>query len=307
MMKATLLDYDTHDADLMVVNAARVSFDKAKTAETFDTEADGKLIRYLAKHGHWTPLAQPRFTFSFDVPIGQDLMPLVFWANDSPGAVLWPAGKANQLLISNSLWGWLTNPPPGIDYDVLNDIRSFAPLSYDAIRTGPGIPFCHREDGDLGLYNPVWWPDPSVSLLLDLPIFVARQLMRSNVGVVYNEVSRRYVDTPPEFWRPDTWRGRPQGSIKQGSGDDLESAAGATCSAWADSAVIHCLHSWSIAKTVAAPEQARTMLPVSMMTKVFATFTNDALERVLRLREDPHAQKEIQELAALIRTAVDNG
>jgi len=302
MMKATLIDCAHDEADLTVVNAARVSFDKAKTMETFDTEADGKLIRYLAKHGHWTPLAQPRFTFSFTVPIGQDLMPLVFWANDSPGADIAPGNGEYELFISNSLWGWLSNPPPGIDFDVLGMIRGFAPLSYDAVRVGPGIPF--GEDSGMRLKHPIWWPDPSVSLLLEMPIFVARQLMRSNVGVVYNEVSRRYVDAAPEFWRPKAWRGRPQGSIKQGSGDDVDRGQQERCNGWSEAALTQSLMSWGIIKDVVAPEQARTMLPVSMMTKVFATFTPDALERVLRLREDPHAQKEIQELAALIRTAV---
>lgn len=52
--------------DLMVVNAARVSFGKWKT--TFD-EADAKLIRYLATHGHWTPFAHPQLQFRLTLPL----------------------------------------------------------------------------------------------------------------------------------------------------------------------------------------------------------------------------------------------
>ena len=34
------------------------------------------------------------------------------------------------------------------------------------------------------------------------PIFVARQLGKHQVGMVWNEVSRRYVDSDPRFYRP---------------------------------------------------------------------------------------------------------
>ena len=42
------------------------------------------------------------------------------------------------------------------------------------------------------------------------PVFVARQLVKHQVGLVWNEVSRRYVDFPPELYKPDNWRGKPQ-------------------------------------------------------------------------------------------------
>ena len=40
------------------------------------------------------------------------------------------------------------------------------------------------------------------------PIFVARQLVKHKY-LRWNEVSRRYVDSKPEFYKPDVWRGRP--------------------------------------------------------------------------------------------------
>lgn len=52
--------------DLMVVNAARVSF--FKESKEFG-EADGKLIKYLASHGHWTPFAHPQITLRIKAPI----------------------------------------------------------------------------------------------------------------------------------------------------------------------------------------------------------------------------------------------
>jgi thymidylate synthase (FAD) len=52
--------------DLMVVNAARVSFNKKSTQLT---DKDAKLISYLAKHKHWTPFAHPQITLHIKAPI----------------------------------------------------------------------------------------------------------------------------------------------------------------------------------------------------------------------------------------------
>lgn len=48
------------------------------------------------------------------------------------------------------------------------------------------------------------------------PIFVARQLAKHQVGFSWNEVSRRYVDSEPEFYKPDRWRLKAD-NVKQGS------------------------------------------------------------------------------------------
>ena len=51
------------------------------------------------------------------------------------------------------------------------------------------------------------------------PIFVARQLVKHQVGLVWNEVSRRYVDDEPEFYIPRKWRLK-RDNKKQGSSDE---------------------------------------------------------------------------------------
>jgi thymidylate synthase (FAD) len=52
--------------DLTVVNAARVSFSKQKSE--LDS-SDIRLIKYLAKHNHYTPFAQPHLRFRIRMPI----------------------------------------------------------------------------------------------------------------------------------------------------------------------------------------------------------------------------------------------
>ena len=59
----------------------------------------------------------------------------------------------------------------------------------------------------------------AITLHLKMPIFVARQIMKHTTGIEYNEVSRRYVDSEPEFYVPDVWRKKAD-NVKQGSSDE---------------------------------------------------------------------------------------
>lgn len=63
-MNVTLIDF--MGSDLSVVNAARVSFGKAKDALD---DADRKLISYLARHEHWSPFAHTALQFRITAPI----------------------------------------------------------------------------------------------------------------------------------------------------------------------------------------------------------------------------------------------
>ena len=127
------------------------------------------------------------------------------------------------------------------------------------------------------------------------PIFVARQLVKHQVGLVWNEVSRRYVDFPPEIYKPDAWRGRPKNS-KQGSDGEVE--LGPTLDHNMEMTMQSCLilYNAMIDKGV-APEQARMVLPQSMMTEWYWSGTLYAFARVCNLRCKPDTQKETQEVA----------
>lgn len=149
--------------------------------------------------------------------------------------------------------------------------------------------------------NNHWTPFSHVMITMreTVPIFVARQRFKHMVGFTYNEVSRRYVDSPPEFFIPDVWRKAPE-NRKQGSEDkpalhsdelrqvedryeDLLSRAEE-------------LYKDMVSMNV-APEQARMVLPQSMYTSYYVTGSLAAWARAYKLRIDPHAQKEIQDLA----------
>ena len=109
------------------------------------------------------------------------------------------------------------------------------------------------------------------------PIFVARQLVKHSF-LRWNEVSRRYVDDEPEFYTPDTWRGR-SADKKQGSDGVVESNANMLY--YNDKALG--LYNQLLDEGV-APEQARMVLPQSTMTEWWWSGSLDALARMCKLR-----------------------
>ena len=129
-----------------------------------------------------------------------------------------------------------------------------------------------------------------------VPIFVARQRFKHAVGFAYNEVSRRYVDDTPEFHVPESWRSRPVGGIKQGSAgthlsNDYHRGNYAGFIEAAQS-----LYENMIEDGV-APEQARMVLPQSMLTTYWVTGSLYAWANAYIQRSDAHAQVEIQDMA----------
>lgn len=154
----------------------------------------------------------------------------------------------------------------------------------------------------------------SVQLRVKAPIFVARQLVKHQVGGVWNEVSRRYVDSEPEFWFPEVWRGRPEGSIKQGSsgvvknvrfhdanGSGVEYQVGPTVQNF----ITHSLGIYEdLLDGGVAPEQARMVLPQNMQTEWIWTGSLMFWCRVCRERLAPGAQAETREIAEQIAEIV---
>lgn len=143
-----------------------------------------------------------------------------------------------------------------------------------------------------------WTPfsHPQITMREEVPIFVARQRFKHMVGFTYNEVSRRYVDDKPEFFEPEVWRSRPDGSVKQGSGDTHQYTEYYSNKLAAHHHDCERLYNEMI-KDGVAPEQARMVLPQNMYTSYYVTGSLAAWARAYKQRIDTHAQKEIQDLA----------
>lgn len=144
-----------------------------------------------------------------------------------------------------------------------------------------------------------WTPfsHPQITLREEVPIFVARQRFKHMVGFTYNEVSRRYVDDEPEFYVPEVWRKRAD-NLKQGSLD--EPAELCEFSEWfIKDTMDRCMEVYQqLIVDGVAPEQARMVLPQSMMTAYYTTGSLAAFARAYKQRSEAHSQKEIRDLAA---------
>ena len=129
------------------------------------------------------------------------------------------------------------------------------------------------------------------------PIFVARQLGKHQVGMVWNEVSRRYVDSEPEFYEPEVWRKKAD-NVKQGSSDEEFQH---TDLIWLNNHVKGLKTIYlKLLDEGCCPEQARMVLPQSMYTEWYWTGSLAAWARVCKLRLDPHSQQETRRIAELI-------
>jgi thymidylate synthase (FAD) len=195
----------------------------------------------------------------------------------------------------------------GTDLTVVNAARvSFDKESYWSSSDG-GFDYILTEKDDKLIHflakHEHWSPFAHTSLQFRIkaPIFVARQLGKHQVGLVWNEVSRRYVDSEPEFYAPETWRKRAENK-KQGSSEEAVSIP--LTEYWGVG--YDMVHDFNIdamsvyerlLKAGVCPEQARMVLPQSMMTEWYWTGSLMAFVRVLKLRLDPHTQYETRIVA----------
>jgi thymidylate synthase (FAD) len=172
----------------------------------------------------------------------------------------------------------------------------------------------------------------AIQLRCKAPIFLARQLGKHQAGLSWNEVSRRYIDSEPEFYEPTEWRAKPSGSIKQGSEGTVDLTLHADDGEHIDITVVRqgiepdstrYIPEWSLEDQLddvmdninrlykgllaadIAPEMARMVLPQSMLTEWVWTGNLLAFAHVYKERMAEGAQLEAQmfakELDGIIR------
>jgi thymidylate synthase (FAD) len=126
------------------------------------------------------------------------------------------------------------------------------------------------------------------SFHIKAPVFVARQLVKHKF-LRWNEISRRYVDNEPEFYVPDTYRGRSLDKKQGSSGKVTVSDNGFNEIALTEYEFLLDLG--------VCPEQARMVLPQSMMTEWYWSGSLDAFADMCKLRCAPDTQAETSEVA----------
>jgi len=157
------------------------------------------------------------------------------------------------------------------------------------------------------------------------PVFVARQLVKHKF-LRWNEISRRYVDEKPEFYVPDVWRKRSEDK-KQGSSDEAVDmlywlvvdhelsieghtqydSMKARPDEWTSFVNEKALELYdAMINSDVAPEQARMVLPQSMMTEWYWSGSLDAFADMCHLRCKPDTQAETREVAEKIEDLMMN-
>ena len=150
-----------------------------------------------------------------------------------------------------------------------------------------------------------WTPfgHPHIQFRISAPIFVARQLVKHHVGLVWNEISRRYIDSKPNFYMTDKWRSKAKDK-KQGSGEELIELQSEDYK-YINNALISANDAYShLLQRVLAPEQARMFLPQATYTEWYWTGSLYAFARVSKLRLADNVQEETKEIAIQISDLV---
>ena len=201
----------------------------------------------------------------------------------------------------------------GTDLSVVNAARvSFAKESHWVGGSHPSFdPITGLSDDDKNLISFLarhnhWTPfgHTAITLHIKAPIFVARQLGKHQVGMVWNEVSRRYVSDEPEIYLPDEWR-MAADNVKQGSSDKVIPEN----STWRFEYLAVCReaveqYNYMVREGI-APEQARMILPQSMYTEWYWTGNLYSFVNVYRLRTHATAQREVQDIAIQIQSIIE--
>lgn len=187
----------------------------------------------------------------------------------------------------------------GSDLTVVNAARvSFGKESHEFTeKDGKLVSYLARHNHVTPFFH------PQVQMRIRMPIWVAREWFRHQIGFARNEISRRYVDDEPQFYLPTVLRARDK-NLKQGSKEEAPESSEEACALIRDIVETSANVYKSLLQMNVAPELARIILPQNMYTEFIETGSLAAYARLCKLRLDPTAQKEIQLYAEAVSEAL---
>lgn len=267
-MKAEYVDH--MGDDLSVVNDARVSFAKK-------SDWDRRLDHYSEENDTDSWLDEG-WVFSTETTSG-DLYTRL--SEEDTRLIQYLARGCSRLdwedLISEIM----------IEKDFFEDVEA-AVLSAQNMHTH-WTPFAHQ----------------TIKLRMKAPVPIRTQCFKHKMGFVENEESRRYITSRPELYAPSdmTFRSAAK-NVKQGSGG-VHPRSGV----WVDAYIGRCRKMINMYEKMVAdgvcPEQARFVLPQGVMVNWIWTGNLASFARFYNQRKDPHAQKEIQDLAKAVGEIIE--
>lgn len=151
-----------------------------------------------------------------------------------------------------------------------------------------------------------WTPfaHTAIKVRVSAPVPIRTQCFKHKIGFVENEESRRYIKSAPELYIPDEFRLAPTDGAKQGS-----SGPHPDSNVWRDLYIDQCRDAISTYEDMIeagiCPEQARFVLPQGVMVNWIWTGNLASYARFFNQRTDPHAQKEIRDLAGEVGKIIE--
>lgn len=296
-MKSTVELLDHQFSDLMVVNAARVSF--GKWHDEFDGIADKRLINYLMKHKHWSPFSHPHACVRIPKAVFR-ADKLITQPNILAGLSISECDDRGMYEIIGSAYALLALSVNQDYMPLYWYVKDNLPVTTDVFTKYNELPFKMDKSKGQSPVVPVSVDGKIYSFRVRAPIFVARQLVKHRVGLAWNEISRRYVDVGIDFYYPEYWRGVAEDK-KQGSNDSTMYEESVPFSY---DSLISMGECWYESNSHICPEQRRMILPQSMMTEWIWTGTKDAWDRVIELRTAEDSQRECREVVNQIKELI---
>lgn len=166
-------------------------------------------------------------------------------------------------------------------------------------------------EGDKKLINYLakhdhWTPFAHTALKFRVaaPVPIRTQCFKHKVGMVENEESRRYISTTPDIFIPEFFRSKPEGSIKQGSGDKHPRSDYVT--ELYKEKVYACVDLYmDMLEAGVCPEQCRFVLPQGAIVNWIWTGNLVSFANFYLKRTDTNAQREVQVVAELVGKEVE--
>lgn len=303
-MKASIV---TERGDALIATAARASFNRR--SDQYTDEQNEGLQRYLVRPTpqHFAPFCHVRLTLRLDhwMIIYKKLD-----AYNKTGMVevRQPDGVVD---VSHSLWGWYLllrdkKVHFSIADSVIDHLQFIAPVASKVLELDKYRANDMHKDGYVQVHqSPRNYAQDFVTLRIELPIAIARQMMKSVVGYMYSEASGRYI-VYSKIHMPTELHGKPDNK-KQGSGNPLGFIRNAIARAVIKTSYAVSKLAYNFLHRVlgVAVEESRCVMPLYTGTVFVVTAARQDWDRFLMQRLDAAAQTDIRILAQLVDTELN--
>lgn len=298
-MKAQIV---TERGDALIATAARASFNRR--ADQYTDEQNEGLQRYLVRSNppHFAPLAHVRLTLRLDHWM------IIYKRLDAYNktGMIEVRQSDGVVDVSHSLYGWYIllrdkKVHFSIADSVIDHLQAIAPVAAKVLELDKYRANDMHKDGYVHVHQaPRNYAQDFVTLRIELPIAIARQLIKSVVGYMYSEASGRYI-VYSKIHMPTELHGKPDNK-KQGSGKPLGFIRNAIAKAVIKTsyAVSKLVYNFLHRVLGVAVEESRCVMPLYTGTVFVVTAARQDWDRVILLRTGKDAQTDIQVLAGLI-------